>query len=65
MLTFLLWIALFPIFWPLALLALVAWPLVWLITLPFRLLGIAVEGVFELLRAIVMLPARVLGGGRR
>ncbi|MCY4755562.1 hypothetical protein [Pelomonas aquatica] len=65
MLTFLLWIALFPICWPLALLALVAWPLVWLITLPFRLLGIAVEGVFELLRAIVMLPARVLGGGRR
>ena len=64
MLTFLLWIALFPICWPLALLALVAWPLVWLITLPFRLLGIAVEGVFELLRAIVMLPARVLGGGR-
>lgn len=65
MLTFLLWIALFPICWPLALLALVAWPLVWLITLPFRMLGIAVEGVFELLRAIVMLPARVLGGGRR
>ena len=50
--------------WPLALLALLLWPLVWLVTLPFRLLGIAVEGVFELLRAIVMLPARVLGGGR-
>lgn len=64
MLTFLLWVALFLICWPLALLALAAWPLVWLLTLPFRLLGIAVDGVFALLRAIVMLPARVLGGGR-
>ncbi|HEY1127931.1 MAG TPA: hypothetical protein VGF12_00875 [Roseateles sp.] len=59
---FLLWCILFVICWPLALLALVLWPLVWLITLPFRLLGIAVDGVFGLLRAIVMLPARVLGG---
>ena len=50
--------------WPLALLALLLWPLVWLIALPFRLLGIAVGGVFELLRAIIMLPARMLGGGR-
>jgi hypothetical protein len=50
--------------WPLALLALVMWPLVWLLTLPFRLLGIAVDGAFALLRALVMLPARVLGGGR-
>jgi hypothetical protein len=49
--------------WPLAILALLAWPIVWLISLPFRLLGIAFEGVFQLLRAIVMLPARVLGGG--
>jgi hypothetical protein len=40
------------------------WPLVWLVSLPFRLLGLAVEGVFSLLRAIVMLPARLLGGGR-
>ncbi|HEY0955496.1 MAG TPA: hypothetical protein VGE36_12105 [Roseateles sp.] len=61
---FLLWCVLFVLCWPLALLALVLWPLVWLITLPFRLLGIAVDGVFGLLRAIVMLPARVLGGGR-
>ncbi|MFT7774666.1 hypothetical protein [Roseateles sp.] len=59
---FLLWCILFVICWPLALLALVLWPLVWLITLPFRLLGIAVDGAFGLLRAIVMLPARVLGG---
>ena len=62
MISFLLWLLLFVVCWPLALAALVLWPLVWLIALPFRLLGIAVEGVFELLRAIVMLPARVLGG---
>lgn len=62
MFSFLLWCLLFVICWPLAILALLLWPLVWLITLPFRLLGVAVEGVFGLLRAIVMLPARVLGG---
>lgn len=62
MFSFLLWCLLFVICWPLALLALVLWPLVWLLTLPFRLLGIAVEGVFSLLRALLMLPARVLGG---
>ncbi len=62
MFSFLLWCILFVVCWPLALLALVLWPLVWLITLPFRLLGIAVDGAFGLLRAIVMLPARVLGG---
>lgn len=62
MLKFLLWLLLLIVCWPLALLALVLWPLVWLISLPLRLLGIAIEGVFELLRAIVLLPARVLGG---
>lgn len=62
MLTFLLWVLLLVLCWPLALLALVLYPLVWLILLPFRLLGLAVEGVFELLRAIILLPARVLGG---
>jgi hypothetical protein len=46
-------------------LALVLWPIVWLLSIPFRLLGIAVDGVFSLLRAIIMLPARVLGGGAR
>jgi hypothetical protein len=61
---FFLWVVLLVICWPVALLALVAYPLVWLILLPFRLLGIVVEGVFEFLRALVMLPARVLGGGR-
>ncbi|NDI87134.1 hypothetical protein [Undibacterium crateris] len=65
MLGFLIWLTLFVICWPLALLALLLYPVCWLITLPFRILGIAVDGVFELLRAIVMLPARVLGGGRR
>ncbi len=59
---FLLWLLLLVICWPLALLALVLWPIVWLLSLPFRLVGIAVEGVFELLRTIVRLPARVLGG---
>jgi hypothetical protein len=62
MVKFLLWLVLFVLCWPLALLAVVLWPLIWLIALPFRLLGIAVDGVFELLRAIVMLPARLLGG---
>ncbi|HEX6639301.1 MAG TPA: hypothetical protein VF033_16725 [Steroidobacteraceae bacterium] len=61
MIKFLLWLLLFVVCWPLAILALLLWPLVWLLSLPFRLLGIAVEGVFELLRAIVLLPARVLG----
>jgi hypothetical protein len=59
---FLLWCLLFVLCWPLAILALLLWPLVWLILLPLRLLGIAVDGVFGLLRAIVTLPARVLGG---
>jgi hypothetical protein len=62
MVKFLLWLLLLVVCWPLAILALILWPLVWLICLPLRLLGIAVEGVFSLLRAIVMLPARVLGG---
>jgi hypothetical protein len=51
--------------WPLALLALLLWPLIWLLSIPFRILGIAVEGVFALLRAIIFLPARILGGARR
>lgn len=61
MLGFLLWLLLLFLCWPLALLALLAYPLVWLLLLPFRLLGIGVDAVFSLLRAIVMLPARVLG----
>lgn len=60
MITFLLWLVLLVVCWPVALLALVLWPVVWLVTLPLRLLGIAVEGAFALLRALVLLPSRVL-----
>lgn len=59
---FLLWLILLFLCWPLALLALVLYPIVWLLLLPFRLVGIAVEGVFALLRSLVMLPARLLRG---
>lgn len=59
-----LWLVLFFLCWPLALLALVLYPLLWLLLLPFRLIGVTVDGVFELVKAIVMLPARMLGGGR-
>ena len=61
MLKFLLWLVLLVLCWPLALLALILYPLVWLLLLPFRLIGIGVGAVFDLLRAVVMLPARVLG----
>jgi hypothetical protein len=58
------WCLLFVLSWPVALLALVLAPLVWLLSLPLRLLGIAVDGVFGLVRALFMLPARLLGLGR-
>ncbi len=61
MLSFLVWLVLLFLCWPIALLALVLYPIVWLLLLPLRLIGIGVEAVFELLRAVVMLPARVLG----
>ena len=61
MVKFLLWLVLFVLCWPLALAALVLYPLVWLLLLPFKLLGIAVEGAFTLLRAVVTLPARLIG----
>ena len=57
---FLLWCILFVLCWPLALLALVAYPIIWILLLPFRLVGIAVGGVLGLVRAVVMLPARML-----
>ena len=60
MIRFLLWCVLFILCWPLALLALVLYPFVWLILLPFRLLGIAVHGALELVGAIILLPARIL-----
>lgn len=62
MLKFLLWCLLLFFCWPLAILAVVLYPIIWILALPFRLVGIAVEGVFELLRAIITLPARVLRG---
>ena len=58
---FFLWCILFVICWPVAILALVLYPLVWLILLPFRILGIAVEGVLALVKGLIFLPARVLG----
>ena len=58
---FLLWLLLLVICWPLALLALIAWPFVWLLLLPFRLVGFTVAAVFECLKAILFLPARLLG----
>jgi hypothetical protein len=64
MITFLLWLLLLVVCWPVALLALLLYPLVWLLLLPLRLVGIAVEGVFALLRALILLPARVLGERR-
>lgn len=62
MLTFLLWLILLIVAWPLALLALILYPIVWLISLPFRLVGISVRAVFDLIGAIIKLPARVLRG---
>ena len=60
MVKFLLWCILFVLCWPLALLALLLYPLVWILLLPLRVVGIAVDGVFELLRGVVMLPARLV-----
>jgi hypothetical protein len=65
MLKFLLWLILFVMCWPVALLALILYPFVWLVLLPFRLAGIAVEGVFGLLKGLLLLPARVLSGRSR
>ena len=65
MVKFLLWLILLVLCWPLALVALLLYPVVWLLLLPFRLLGIAVEGVLSFLKTLLMLPARVLAGPRR
>lgn len=62
--TFILWLILLFLCWPLALVALLMYPFVWLLTLPFRLVGIALDGVFELLRAIITLPSRILNAPR-
>jgi hypothetical protein len=60
MITFILWLLLFILCWPLALLALVLYPVVWVLLLPFRLLRVSVEGVFSLLKGIILLPGRLL-----
>ena len=62
MFTFLLWLLLFVLCWPLALFAVIAYPIVWVVLLPFRLVGIVVGGVFDLLWSIITLPARLLSG---
>jgi hypothetical protein len=62
---FFLWLILLVICWPLALLALVLYPLVWLLLLPFRLIGITMTAVFELFKALITLPARILRGPGR
>jgi hypothetical protein len=63
MTTFLLWLLLLFFCWPLAILALIAYPIVWLLLLPFRLIGITVSGIFKFLNALITLPARILRGG--
>lgn len=60
MITFLAWLILLVLCWPLAILALVLYPVVWLILLPFRLLGIAVDGVLDLVKSVILLPGRLL-----
>lgn len=62
--TFLVWLVLLILCWPLALLAVVLYPLVWLLALPFRLVGITLDGVFQLLKALLLLPARILAPRR-
>jgi hypothetical protein len=63
--TFILWCILLVLCWPIALLALVLYPLIWLLLLPFRIVGIAVGGALDLVWAVIMLPARILRGGHR
>ncbi len=62
MLKFIAWLILLVLAWPLALLALIAWPIVWLLSLPFRLVGITVDAVFDFLRAVLRLPGKILRG---
>ena len=65
MATLLLWLILLVLCWPLALIALVLYPVVWVVLLPFRILGVAVDGVLQFVRAVILLPARVLSGPRK
>lgn len=65
MTTFILWLILFLLCWPLALLALVLYPIVWLLMLPFRIIGLTMEGLFGFLTALILLPARILRASKR
>lgn len=65
MIKFLLWLILLVLCWPLALLALILYPLVWLLSIPFKLLGITLDGVFQLLKSLILLPSRVLSGSKK
>jgi hypothetical protein len=65
MVKFLLWCLLLVVCWPLALMALVLYPVVWLLLLPFRIVGLAVDSVLALLRGVLFLPARIVSGPRR
>ncbi len=65
MVKFFVWLLLLVICWPLALLALILYPVVWLLLLPFRLIGITVNAVFDLFKAIITLPARILSGPKK
>lgn len=60
MFTFIVWIILFILSWPLAILALLLYPVIWILTIPFRILGIAVDGIFGLIKGIIMLPGKIL-----
>ncbi len=62
MVKFLLWLILLLLCWPIAIIALILYPFIWLLLLPFRVLGFAVDGAFAFVRALFMLPARILGG---
>ena len=65
MIKFLLWLILLVICWPLAILALILYPIVWLLSIPFRLIGITVEGLLGLIKGLIFLPARILGGRKQ
>ena len=65
MLKFVAWLLLLAVSWPLALLALIAWPLVWCVSLPFRLVGVSVGAIFDLVEAIIHLPTRLVGSPSR
>jgi hypothetical protein len=64
-LTLLLWAVLLVLCWPLALALLVLWPLLWLLSIPFRIVGIAMEALLALVKALLFLPVRILGGGKK